>query len=262
LNSDPDLIQVSSPGRICLLGDHCDWAGGHCLAASTNLRIRAGVRPRLDRLLVVESSEGSSILRGSYSLDDPGFSSDDPLRYAAAAVAVLCEHGHLLKGTELRLQSDLPARRGLGSSAAFTLLVIKGLARVSELALPARTMAEMAYAAERSVLGIECGLMDQLASVHAQPVFLDFQTERFEVNELDVPVPIHLALGDCGGVKDAARILSDLNRCRRSSRSADQGRPSRTTAERVGYAFDVLFPTLVRQGRDALRATCDHWGKQ
>lgn len=248
-------IRIASHGRVCLLGDHCDWAGGHCLAAPIPQRIEAVARPRLDRSLVVESRIGATLARGAYSLDDPGFASDDPLRYAAAAILALRERGVLLRGTEVQADSTLPPRRGLGSSAAFTLLVLKAMTRVADVSLGARELAELAYRAERGILGIECGLMDQAASAFGRPLFLDFTDGGMQVEELELPVPVHLVLGDCGGVKNTERILATLNRAHRTGRAqggVDADRSLRTPDEGVAFAFTRLFPPVVRQGRDAL----------
>jgi len=244
---------VASPGRVCLVGDHCDWAGGFSLAASIPLRVTATVRPRLDRLLVVESRVSGGTIRGSYSFDEPGFSADDPLRYAAAAVAALRDRGIVLKGTELRVSSDLPARRGLGSSAAFTLVTVKALARGAGVNLSPLELAEIAYEAEHDLLGIACGRMDQAAAVHTRPVFLDFTGAAMRVEEIDLPIHIHLVLGDAGGAKDTVTILETLHQ-KRFSEAGSAGAAGAPRARGVAFAFDELFPELVRRGRDALLA--------
>lgn len=250
-----DGARIVSPGRVCLLGDHCDWAGGHCVAAPLPQRIEALARPRLDRSLVVESRIGATLARGTYSLDDPGFASDDPLRYAAAALLALRERGVLVRGAEVRADSTLTPRRGLGSSAAFTLLILKAMARVMDVSLAPRELADLAYRAERGILGIECGLMDQAASAYGRPVFLDFTDGEMRVEELQLPAPVHLVLGDCGGVKSGPRILEALNRAHRAGAAGgnvDAERTLRSPDEGVAYAFARLFPPVVREGRDAL----------
>jgi galactokinase len=202
---------------------------------------------------VVESSITGSTLRGSYPLEEPGFTTDDPLRYAAAALVALRDHGAVLKGTGLRVESDLPSRRGLGSSAAFTILILKGLARSAGFDLAPWQFAEIAYRAEHDLLGIACGRMDQVASVHPRPVFLDFTGASMGVDEIDLPIRVPLVVGDAGGTKNTIEILLQLNRSRFGSRDQAE-RPARTRAQGVAYAFENLFPELVRRGKDALVA--------
>ena len=38
-------IAVRYPGRVCLLGEHCDWAGGASLAAPMSLGVGVVVEP-------------------------------------------------------------------------------------------------------------------------------------------------------------------------------------------------------------------------
>ena len=251
MSSEEAETELRSRGRICLVGEHCDWAGGYCLASSVPLEINGTWRPRDDRKLVVESALGGATVRGTYFLEEPSYSPDDPLRYAAAAALALMNRGYEPLGCEFKVEADLPPQRGLGSSAAFTILILRGLTQAISLDLSPRELAEIAYVAEHDILGIKCGLMDQTASVHDRPVFLDFTSEKMEIEELEPPQPIHLVIGDCRGEKNTELILHTLNATRISAGMLS-GRPARTSAERVAYAFDDLFPELVSRGRKSL----------
>jgi len=47
-------LKVSSPGRMCLLGEHQDYFGLAIIAAAVNLRIAFAGRRRADRRFVID----------------------------------------------------------------------------------------------------------------------------------------------------------------------------------------------------------------
>eukprot|EP00757_Euglenozoa_sp_SAG-D1_P008153 gene8153-17582_t len=60
---DRDKVDVFVPGRVCLFGEHSDWAGGYrrvnadvvpgrCIVYGTDVGIHATVAPHPDKLIV------------------------------------------------------------------------------------------------------------------------------------------------------------------------------------------------------------------
>ncbi len=60
---EPPVIELFVPGRLCLMGEHSDWAGGyrrthpalapgHCLVAGTDQGIRVRAEPRIHEVAI------------------------------------------------------------------------------------------------------------------------------------------------------------------------------------------------------------------
>jgi galactokinase len=215
------------PGRLCLFGEHSDWAGayrqthpsitpGRCLVAGTDQGLRA-TATRDDAFSV------SSVLR------DGTRTACEPVEASVPALDVLARGGGFFSyaaGTAaevvarfgtggLRLQvvaNDLPLGKGLSSSAAVCVSVARAFDRVYGLGLGLRDEMAIAYAGERRA-GSQCGLMDQVCAYGRVVTSLTFDGARFEVEPVSVGVPIHLLIVDLRRAKDTRRILADLNAC-------------------------------------------------
>ncbi len=208
---------VRVPGRICLLGEHCDWAGGASLVAPLPLAITARFTPGGEGLRV-----RSGALSARYPLPSPPIAGGDALRYVAAVAAELHERGRGVPPGELVLESDLPRGRGFSSSAA--LCVAAALALAPGLG-PERA-AEVAYAAERGRVGVACGRLDQLACALARPLRIRWRGGEPQAGEVAGP-PLTLVAAAFPAPRDAPGILDTLARHHRG-----EGEPARCAAVR------------------------------
>jgi len=212
------------PGRLCLFGEHSDWAGayrrthadvvpGHCIVAGTDqgLSARAGPSKLVEFASVGAPGDGLRMRATVATLDavarGGGFFS-----YAAGVAAEIVDR----YGTDgLRIDvtaSDLPVGKGLSSSAAICVLVARAFNRVYRLDLDVRDEMEIAYAGERRA-GSQCGRMDQVCAYGRTTTFLTFDGPRFEIEPIPVGGPMHLLVVDLRRAKDTRRILADLNAC-------------------------------------------------
>jgi mevalonate kinase len=163
-------VTVRYPGRACLLGEHCDWAGGSSLTVPLPMGIDVkGEVARAD--ITVHSALDGELLEGRWEIDKPNVNRG-PLRFVGAAINVLNDAGFDLCPTELWVQSDLPEGRGFSSSAAFTLGILDALTRLANQPVAAEQLVEMAYRVEHDQLGIACGRLDPAACAAGQPLFL------------------------------------------------------------------------------------------
>lgn len=104
--------------------------------------------------------------------------------------AVLSESA-ALQGVDIYMSSDLAPGRGLGSSAAFSVLTGYVLAFFSSQgAIPAEELARAAQKAENRWFGKPCGLMDQMACAMGGGLLIDFLENR--------TVPIDCCFDDLG----------------------------------------------------------------
>ena len=214
------------PGRLCLFGEHSDWAGGWrrvrpelapgaCLVAGTDQGVRGEAEPSdaFEITSVLASGKKFGPLRipaRSAALAEAARGADF-FSYAAGVAAEMMER-HSVGGLRLRVAGDLPVQKGLSSSAAICVLVARAFASVYGLRLSPRDEMELAYAGERRT-GSECGRMDQVCAFGRRVTALRFDGERFEVEPLEIGAELQLLIVDLRRGKDTRRILADLNAC-------------------------------------------------
>ncbi|MDH2393299.1 galactokinase [Streptomyces sp. HNM0663] len=165
-----------APGRVNLIGEHTDYNDGLVLPIALPHAARATVRARQDGVLRLysEQSQGPAVELDVRALTPGGV--DGWVRYPAAVVWTLREAGYPVGGADVRIDSDVPTGAGLSSSAAIECAVAAAFNDLHGLGLDSPEMARLAQHAENTFVGVPCGIMDQMASLCAQPgaaLFLD-----------------------------------------------------------------------------------------
>lgn len=190
------------PGRICLLGEHCDWAGGASVVVPMDRAIVASASPA-DELCATAMLEGREL--SWREGEDPG-----ALRFVPAVADELHARFGVPRRGRLHIEGDLPPGRGFSSSAATCVAIARALAELHGQVLSREEQAEVAYRAEHDRVGVGCGRLDPIATAQGMPLFLRFEGEIFTVEPL--PAHLHLAVGTFRAPRDAAAILSVLGR--------------------------------------------------
>jgi galactokinase len=182
------MVQVRAPGRVNLIGEHTDYAGGLVLPAAIDRAVTVtGVRARTIRLTSDREAEPVE-LEADGSSEAAGWG-----RYVSAVAAELDTLGRPAIGLAGRVGSDLPSGIGLASSAALEVAVALALCEVARFALEPLELAEACRRAEERAVGVPCGIMDQAASLLARAghaLLLDCST----LEHRHVPTPAGLAL--------------------------------------------------------------------
>lgn len=153
-----------SPGRVNLIGEHIDYNGGFVLPVAISLGITALIKKRNDTTVRMYSCDFNEMVQ--FSMDDEfHFSENKKLHwsdYVKAMLQVLKDKQVTLLGADILLASDLPLGAGLSSSAAIECLIAfmfnETFYENNRVAL-----AIDAQHAERTYIGVQCGIMDQFA---------------------------------------------------------------------------------------------------
>jgi len=221
-------MKIFVPGRLCLFGEHSDWAGGYrrlnpqlekgyTIITGTNQGIYAQVKPHPTQL-IISSTLNDGIIQEPICLPmerdallteakKGGFFS-----YAAGVAYQLLTH-YPINGLELdNYLTDLPIKKGLSSSAAFCVLVVRAFNRLYNLQLTLQKEMELAYLGETTTPS-RCGRMDQACAYGNRPIMMVFDGESTEVIELKVPQDLFLVIVDLGASKNTKEILQQLNQC-------------------------------------------------
>jgi galactokinase len=205
------------PGRLCLLGEHADWAGaygrspGYCLVAGTDQRL-VGEVARADGVVELTSGADSVRLPADGRALDAAARAGGFFSYAAGVAAEVMER-HGVGGLRVHVvDADLPVCKGLSSSAAICVLVARAYNTVYALGLSVEEEMDLAYRGERRA-GSECGRMDQVCALGRGPFLLTFDGARFEIEPVMPGAACWLLIVDLRRGKDTRRILADLNAC-------------------------------------------------
>lgn len=221
-------MRISVPGRICLFGEHSDWAGGYrrvnadiapgmAIITGTNQGIHAEVRPHPSMLIVKATLEdGTRMEPFEVPMEQSallaaarqgGFYS-----YAAGVAYQLLTH-YRVRGIVIdNDRTDLPVRKGLSSSAAVCVLVARAFNRLYDLKMTVRGEMEFAYLGEITTPS-RCGRLDQGCAYGQRPVMMHFDGDHIDVEELALGADIHMVIVDLKASKDTREILNALNHC-------------------------------------------------
>lgn len=221
-------MKIFVPGRICLFGEHSDWAGGyrrinadiergHALITGTNQGIHAEVEPH-PTSLVLTSTTYDGTRHGPVEIpmepqallaeaERGGFWS-----YMAGVAYQVLTHYHVRGLVIDNYQTDLPTKKGLSSSAAISVLTARAFNRVYDLKLTTRGEMEIAYQGEITTPS-RCGRMDQGCAYGDRPILMTFDGDRLDVTEIPVGQALHFVIVDLQAQKNTMEILTRLNQC-------------------------------------------------
>ncbi len=221
-------MKIFVPGRICLFGEHSDWAGGYrrinselekgyTIITGTNQGIYAEVKPHPNKLILHSSLEDGT-RKGPYEIpmkreillseaQKGGF-----LSYVAGVAYEVLTH-YRVNGLEIdNTFTDLPVKKGLSSSAAICVLVARAFNRFYNLKMTIRGEMEYAYRGEITTPS-RCGRMDQGCAYGNRPILMEFDGDRINIIELKVTQDFFYVLVDLKASKDTKEILGKLNSC-------------------------------------------------
>ncbi len=221
-------MKLFVPGRICLFGEHSDWAGGYrrinadiekgtALIVGTNQGLYAEAKPHPDKLILKACFEDGRRTEPYEIPMDRDALLEEALKggfasYAAGVAYQILTH-YRVRGLEIdNYHTDLPVQKGLSSSAAITVLVARAFNRIYDLKMTVRGEMEFAYLGEITTPS-RCGRLDQGCAYGNRPVKMTFDGDRLDVEELNVPEPLHYVIVDLKAHKDTVEILAKLNRC-------------------------------------------------
>ena len=221
-------MKIFVPGRICLFGEHSDWAGGYrrvnaalekgfTIICGTNQGIHAEVEPH-PTALVLTATTPDGETRGPHEIPFEGKALLEEAQGGgffsyAAGVAYQVLTNYRVRGLVIRnFKTDLPIKKGLSSSAAISVLTARAFNRVYDLRLTIRGEMELAYQGEITTPS-RCGRMDQGCAFGDRAVLMEFDGDRLETREIRPARDLHFVVVDLDARKDTVEILRRLNRC-------------------------------------------------
>ncbi len=178
-NAKTEFI-VRAPGRVNLIGEHTDYNDGFVLPMAIDRAFWIALSPRADSQVRVRSLD----LEVDSAFDLHSLAKGEGwLEYIKGVANELQKAGYKLRGFDAVTTGDVPRAAGLSSSAAVELATARAFAAVSGFAWDAAQMAKISQKAENQWVGVNCGIMDQMASAASKEgfaLFLDCRTLEFQ----------------------------------------------------------------------------------
>ncbi len=199
-------LRVSTPGRICLFGEHQDYLNLPVIACAISLRISIEGSRRNDSDVIIDLPDIHD--KDTFSIE--GILSYQKERdYFKSSINVLKRHGFTFsRGVDCTVKGNIPINSGTSSSSALIVAWINFLSQMSDQSevLSPEKIAGYAYEAEVLEFTEPGGMMDQYSTAIGGIITLD-SYPQINVKKLDVKLGVFV-LGDSGEPKDTRSILS------------------------------------------------------
>jgi len=202
----------SAPGRVNLIGEHTDYNDGFVMPSAIGLRTRVAITSRPERKLLIRSEGFPQSLE--FDLDDlPQHATGVWYDYVLGIAVALQRAGHVLRGANFSVKSDIPIGAGLSSSAAIEVASALALISVNGAVVPLVQVAKLCQATENNFIGARVGIMDQFVSClgkagHA--LLLDCRSLEFEM----IPIPDRVRMVVCNTMVKHQHASGEYNRRR------------------------------------------------
>lgn len=180
-NREPSLL-VRAPGRINLIGEHTDYNEGFVLPAAIDKEI----------VFAIGLSQNENFHLCAYDLNEEFTFTSNKLKvtkekswanYLIGVIAQFEKKGYKVPTLQVSYGGNVPLGAGLSSSAAVECGIAFAINELIEAGLEKKDLAFIAQKAEHEFAGVQCGIMDQFASVMGKKehvIRLDCKTLEYD----------------------------------------------------------------------------------
>ena len=175
-------VIARSPGRINLIGEHTDYNNGFVLPAAIDKAAYIVITPRNDDEIHLHSVD----MHEDYTTTVAALEKSADISWPNYILGVIQQFvlaGIAISGFDAALTGDIPIGAGLSSSAAVECAVALAMNQLYAAGLDKFSMVKLAQRAENVFVGVQCGIMDQFASMfgkHNHVIKLDCRSLEFE----------------------------------------------------------------------------------
>ena len=201
-------LKISTPGRVCLFGEHQDYLHLPIVASAISLRISVTGKRRSDMLINIDLPDISS--KKSFSLAEPLIYKEERDYFTSSIKVLLRNSFTFSSGFDCVVNGKIPINAGTASSSALVVTWINFLSRMSDqstVLLPEK-LARYAYEAEVLEFSEPGGMMDQYSASYGGIISIDFilETKVIQIN----PNLKTFVLGNSGEPKNTKYVLSHV----------------------------------------------------
>jgi len=198
--ASPSIV-AAAPGRVNLLGEHTDYNGGFVLPTAIPQKTRIAMRKNMGDTFAVYAATLDKTAR--FTRDTPP--TEHFASYIFGCIREIEKLGVEVPALDIHIYSDVPMGVGLSSSAALEVATLRALRELFDIPLDDQQIAQLAQKAEIQYAGVNCGIMDQMASSLANTgsmLFLD--TRNLERKLLPLPPGAEILVVDSGVTRSLA----------------------------------------------------------
>lgn len=176
-------LAVSSPGRMCLLGEHQDYFGLAIIAAAVDLRIGFRGTRRSDTTFAIDLPDMGERETFSFAAEIPYEQKRD---YLKSAVNIHRRAGLPMTGWDIEVRGNIPINAGTSSSSAMVVAWNKFLLEAAgdPRAQDPYALAELGFETEVAEFKEPGGRMDHYASALGGIVWIRFD-EPMKLDRLE-----------------------------------------------------------------------------
>lgn len=172
----------ASAGRINLIGEHTDYNGGFVFPGAIDKCIMADIRPNgTDRIRVYSMDIDET---AEFGLNEEDAPRQQWARYIFGVCREVQKRGFVVKGFDAVFAGNVPLGAGLSSSAALESCFAFAMNDMfNDNRIDKFELARIGQSTEHNYCGVNCGIMDQFASVFGKKdnlMRLDCRSMEFE----------------------------------------------------------------------------------
>lgn len=176
-----------SPGRINIIGEHTDYNEGFVLPAAVNKEMVLAIAPSANNKYSFLSLDLNKEV--SFIFSEKHLVKDLWAQYIIGVVVQLEKRDFKIPPFNIAFAGDIPIGAGMSSSAALECATVFALSQVFNLNLSKEEMIRIAQRAENEYVGVNCGIMDQFASMFSKKDYinkLDCRSLAYETYQLQL----------------------------------------------------------------------------
>ena len=175
-------VVYASAGRINLIGEHTDYNGGFVFPGAIDKVIMAEIAPNgTDTVNVFSVDLNES---ATFGLEEENAPSEQWVRYIFGVCREIIKRGGKVEGFDAVFAGNVPLGAGLSSSAALESCFAFALNDLfNGNTIDKFELARIGQSTEHNYCGVNCGIMDQFASVFGKKdnlMRLDCRSMEFE----------------------------------------------------------------------------------
>lgn len=178
---------IGAPGRVNLIGEHTDYNYGFVLPGAVDKKIYVAIAPNGTSTVNVFANQFNESYSFSLDVSAP---QKGWMNYLLGVTYHIQQRGKKIEGVDLIIDGDIPVGAGMSSSAALCSAYGFALNELFQLGLSRMDLAFIGQKTEHTFVGLQCGIMDQFASLHGKKghvMKLDCRSLEYEYIPFDFP---------------------------------------------------------------------------
>ena len=217
-----EVVSIFVPGRVSIIGELSDLVSDYI---KENPSIIPGevIASGIDKGIYAIACKSNNF-KYSYNnqvieikkmdeLELENISKSSSFFSYVCSVALYMKKNYNVKGIDIKvIYMTLPIKKGLSSSAAVSVMVVKAFNILYNLNLDYKEIMDIAYKSERFALSM-CGRLDQICAKGLSVSHIIFNENDLIINPVRIHKEMNFVICDVKGTKNTKNILNTIHSC-------------------------------------------------